>query len=72
MDSLLQLQVAFPHVVIWDPIDELCREKTCDIYREDKPLFFDADHLSGFGNEVILDSFSEMIFQNFYQDEVSF
>ena len=70
MESLLQLQSAFPHVVIWDPIDELCSEETCNIYREGKPLFFDADHLSGFGNEVILDSFSNMIFRNFYHDEV--
>jgi peptidoglycan/LPS O-acetylase OafA/YrhL len=70
MDSLLQLQSAFPHVVIWDPIDELCREETCNIYRDGKPLFFDADHLSGVGNEVILASFSDMIFRNFHQDEV--
>jgi len=43
--------------------------ESCDVYKDGKPLFFDADHLSGYGNEVLKSSFSNMIFQNFNTSE---
>ena len=69
MNILFKIKENFPHIVIWDPIDDLCNAESCDVYKDGKPLFFDADHLSGYGNEVLKSSFSNMIFQNFNTSE---
>lgn len=69
MNTLFKIKENFPHIVIWDPIDDLCTAESCNVYKNGKPLFFDADHLSGYGNEILKLSFSDMIFQNFYSGE---
>lgn len=69
MDSLFQVKKELPHIVIWDPVNELCTPKSCDVYRDGKPLYFDADHLSGYGNKVLKASFHEMVFKNFANDK---
>ena len=46
-----------PALSIWDPFRQLCPSDVCHSFRGDKPLYFDADHLSGFGNDVLYADF---------------
>ncbi len=48
-------------VSIWDPFDILCPHATCEAIRQGIPLFFDGDHLSGYGNELLYPSFLEFL-----------
>jgi hypothetical protein len=41
----------------WDPFPQLCPGKTCSMLKDGKPLYFDADHLSGFANRLLLANF---------------
>ncbi|MEM7197558.1 MAG: acyltransferase family protein [Pseudomonadota bacterium] len=53
----------FPNVTIWDPLPILCPGKVCKVHDENGlPLFFDTDHLSGHGNDVLYPEFQDMIF----------
>lgn len=47
-----------PHASVWDPLPSLCDATSCAAMRNGRPLFFDADHLSGYGNRVLLPGFS--------------
>lgn len=44
-------------VEVWDPTPLLCSDATCEGYRDGKPLYMDADHLSGFGNDLLRPDF---------------
>ena len=46
-----------PRVQVWDPFRILCPEEHCTALRDGRPLFFDGDHLSAFGNAVVYPSF---------------
>ena len=48
-------------VSIWDPFDSLCPNATCEALRQGTPLFFDGDHLSGYGNELVYPGFLEFL-----------
>ena len=50
-----------PDVSVWDPFPILCPEQTCSAYREGRPLFFDGDHVSGYGNRLLAPSFGEFV-----------
>jgi hypothetical protein len=50
-----------PSVSVWDPFPILCPGEICQARDADGPLFFDADHLSGHGNDVLYPSFSRFI-----------
>lgn len=41
-------------VHVWDPLPALCSKFTCEAVASNRPIFFDGDHLSGFGNEMLL------------------
>lgn len=43
-------------VSVWDPFDTLCPQDPCRAMRGDKPLFFDSNHLSGYGNSILYPS----------------
>lgn len=58
LDSIKQ---QLPHVSIWDPFPVLCPSERCSAWDGGRPLFLDADHLSGHGNQVLLPSFSQHI-----------
>jgi peptidoglycan/LPS O-acetylase OafA/YrhL len=47
----------YPEVRVWDPFDLLCPATRCVASRNGHPLFFDGDHLSGYGNLYLYDSF---------------
>ena len=46
---------------IWDPFDVLCPEDPCRMTQNGKPLYFDGDHISAYGNRTLLPSFTAMI-----------
>lgn len=57
MDALRQLAARYPGVTLWDPLPALCDETSCSAMRSGRPLFFDGDHLSPYGNLVLLPHF---------------
>lgn len=52
-----------PRTEIWDPFPLLCPGDKCSLWRENKPLFFDGDHLSGYGQLTLYASFSRLLRQ---------
>ncbi|WP_369981231.1 acyltransferase family protein [Xanthomonas bundabergensis] len=58
LQSLQRIAARLPHASVWDPLPELCEPTRCAGMRDGRPLFFDADHLSGYGNRVLLPSFT--------------
>lgn len=52
-----KLAERYSNVETWDPFDRLCPGDRCAAFDADHPLFFDAHHLSGYGNLFIYDIF---------------
>ncbi len=50
-----------PSVHIWDPFPLLCPTETCSAFSEGRPLFFDGDHLSAYGNFRLYPSFKKTV-----------
>lgn len=50
-----------PRVNIWDPLPTLCDAKQCSYQMNGRPVFFDGDHVSGYGNELLYPSFKSTI-----------
>lgn len=48
-------------IVVWDALPLLCPEAECRVFDGDKPLFQDADHLSGYGNTLLAPAFVELL-----------
>lgn len=63
--SLKSLQARHQNVSIWNPFVTLCKNDICSAFDDDKPLFFDGDHLSGHGNQVLIPSFKRKILEIF-------
>lgn len=60
-EALAGLSARYPGLVVWDPFPVLCPGEVCSARRDGKPLFFDGDHLSGYGNQVLLPSFLALL-----------
>ncbi len=56
--ALQGLAAAMPRSHVWDPLPALCGGATCSALRQGRPLFFDGDHLSPYGNLVLLPDFA--------------
>ncbi|NEX17211.1 MAG: acyltransferase [Halochromatium sp.] len=61
MRSLQRLQTHFSDLLVWDPFPILCPGETCSAFDGEQPLFFDADHLSGYGNTLLYPSFFSLL-----------
>lgn len=61
LEGMLDIAQRHPSVIVWDPIDILCGKTTCNATREGRPIFFDGDHLSSFGNLLIYESFRSAV-----------
>jgi hypothetical protein len=48
-------------VHVWDPFPILCPGPTCSAFEGNKPLYFDADHLSGYGGRLLVPSFAAQL-----------
>jgi peptidoglycan/LPS O-acetylase OafA/YrhL len=61
--SMSILQHSWPRLTIWDPFPILCPVEPCSAVHIDGPLFFDSNHLTGHGNDVLYPSFRAHIAQ---------
>lgn len=61
MDALKDIAATYPGVTLWDPLQVLCGKAVCGAMQAGRPLFFDGDHLSPYGNLVLLRSFQMAI-----------
>lgn len=52
------LAATIPGVTVWDPLPVLCDQSWCNAYDDKGPLFFDDNHLSGHGDDVLFHSFA--------------
>lgn len=60
--ALLDLQRQLPGLALWDPFPILCPGTRCRAIDPDgRPIFFDGDHLSRWGNEMLYPSFAAAI-----------
>jgi hypothetical protein len=58
VDAMRTIEAAVPGVSIWDPFPELCPSGgSCHSYRAGRPLFFDGDHVSGYGGLLLVPGF---------------
>lgn len=59
LSALHYMEQRLPHAAVWDPFDVLCPpgQARCDTFFEGRPLFFDGDHLSNYGNARLVPSF---------------
>lgn len=53
MEALSELKNEFSEFYVWDPFEQLCPVEQCTPEDANGPLFFDTDHLTGHGNEVL-------------------
>lgn len=67
---LSRLATQLPEVSVWDPFPVLCPDAQCHTAREGRPLFFDADHVSGYGNMMLTPDFRRFI-SSLRQDKAS-
>lgn len=59
LDGFQQIVSVVPGVSVWDPFPMLCPDAKCSAFRNGKPLFFDADHISGYGDILLTPFFVE-------------
>lgn len=61
VQAMAQLAQNSPNIYLWDPFPALCPGVTCSTFANSRPLFFDGDHLSNYGNLAIYSSLSNTI-----------
>jgi len=61
MDSLAALSSMYPNLVVWDPFPVLCPQDPCRAAAAAGPLFFDGDHLTNFGNQLLYPHFLSVL-----------
>lgn len=54
-------------VSVWDPFPVLCHAPVCSAFEGDNPLFADGHHLSGYGNRLLVPSFTHQL-QNIWRE----
>jgi peptidoglycan/LPS O-acetylase OafA/YrhL len=59
MAAYASLTTAVPNVSVWDPLPLLCPTQTCSAFDNNRPLFFDGDHLSGYADLRLAPAFIE-------------
>ena len=61
VNGIRELVAAHAGVTEWDPLPRMCDDMSCPAMRGGHPLFFDGDHVSPYGNLVLLPSFGRAI-----------
>ncbi len=61
MRALYKLKSELPDIFIWDPFYPLCPGDQCSSWDGNGPLFFDRDHLSSHGSQVLYPFFRQTI-----------
>lgn len=57
LESYRRIAAQVPGIGVWDPMPVLCPGTECGVSAQGRPLFFDGDHISGHGNQVLVPSF---------------
>lgn len=60
-DILGRLASQMPALHVWDPLPTLCPGQDCQVEDQGRPLFYDADHVSGYGNMRLAPDFQRFI-----------
>lgn len=58
LTAFAEIQQQLPGIGIWDPFPTLCPVEPCSAWHAARPLFLDADHISGYGNSRLLADFT--------------
>jgi hypothetical protein len=53
LEQMKQVQAQISDLWVWDPFAILCPGEQCQAINEGRPLFFDGDHLSNYGNSLL-------------------
>jgi hypothetical protein len=53
LGAMQTLAAEQPALTVWDPFPVLCPADPCQAMPGGHPLFFDGDHLSGLGNDLL-------------------
>ena len=61
VEAIRSLALQYPKIIIWDPLPLLCENEHCNALQGEHPLFFDADHVSAYGNVMLYPSFKGAI-----------
>ncbi len=61
MRAMSALAAAQPGVTLWDPLPLLCPGATCEALPGGRPLFFDGDHPSGLGNDLVYEDLKRTV-----------
>ena len=61
MQALESLATKVPGMLIWDPFNTLCPGQVCETSTSNRPLFFDGDHLSGYGDQVLVPDLKQFL-----------
>jgi hypothetical protein len=61
VDNLTALANQWPQMHIWDPFPVLCPNDSCSAFEAGRPLFFDGDHLSAYGNARLYPAFRDVV-----------
>ena len=48
-------------ILVWDPFPELCNRSVCSAFDGEAPIFYDGDHLTAYGNRLLVPSFARQI-----------
>lgn len=60
VDSLHDVVAGIPNATTWDPFPVICPPgPVCNGSMEGRPLFFDGDHISGYGDGIVEPSFEK-------------
>lgn len=54
VQAMRELVARHPGLAVWDPLPALCDAERCNALRHGRPLYFDGDHVSPYGNLVLL------------------
>ncbi|SQG00491.1 O-antigen acetylase, putative [Paucimonas lemoignei] len=61
-ELMSRLAEKVPAISVWDPLPTLCPDTECHtLATNGRPLFFDADHVSGYGNMLLTPDFQRFI-----------
>ena len=61
LDMMVRITATLKTGTIWDPLPVLCPNAQCNSYRNAMPMYFDGDHLSGYGNVLLLPAFKSAV-----------
>jgi hypothetical protein len=61
LDAMHDVAAQVPGALVWDPFDILCPGPECQAVHDGVPLFFDGDHISGAGNDLLYPHFESLV-----------